>query len=43
MNMEWRNGGVEEGRRMVLPFFHSSTLPLFFSKQEESIDVSMVD
>jgi hypothetical protein len=32
MNMEWRNGGGEEGRRMVLPFFHSSTLPLVFSK-----------
>jgi dienelactone hydrolase len=32
MNMEWRNGGEEE-RRTVLPFFHSSTLPLLFSKQ----------
>jgi hypothetical protein len=32
MNMEWRNGGVEERRRTFLPFFRSSTLPLVFSQ-----------
>jgi hypothetical protein len=32
MKMEWGNGGAEERKRMVLPFFHSSILPLVFLK-----------